>query len=75
MKSNKGDIDSASLRSGHSKTDSVGSTSRGNGPGRGTLRRRGTGQSSLLGNEDDDRPHRTKDTDWGIGDDARMGLE
>jgi len=67
----KADSDSASLRSGHSKTGSMSSGSR----GRGTLRRRGTGQSSLHGNEDDDRPHREKVTDWGIGDDARMGLE
>jgi hypothetical protein len=25
--------------------------------------------------DDDERLHRTKDADWGIGDDARMGLE
>ena len=75
VKSTGGDSDSASLRSGHSKSGSVGSFSRGNGIAHGTLRRRGTGQSSLTGNIDDDRPHRTKDTDWGIGDDARMGLE
>lgn len=68
----KGDSDVASVRSSHSKTGSVSST-RGNAIGRGSLRRRGTGQSSLA--DEDDRPHRRSEADWGIGDDARMGLE
>jgi hypothetical protein len=38
------------------------------------LRRRGTG-SSLSIASDDDTPPRARESDWGIADDARMGLE
>ena len=31
--------------------------------------------SSFTGGSDEERPHRPQQTDWGIGDDARMGLE
>ena len=67
--------DSASVKSVHSKGSSLGSGGEVTGIGRGSLRRRGTGASSVAGGGEDDRPHRVTDADWGIGDDARMGLE
>lgn len=43
----------------------------------GSIRRRGSKSrgSSLSHASDDDRPHTRREADWGIGDDARMGLE
>ncbi|CAG8958732.1 hypothetical protein HYFRA_00011575 [Hymenoscyphus fraxineus] len=68
-----------SLRSDNSSTKS---NSKNLTPG--ALRRRGTGStttresrrsSTSYGTGDDDRPHTLTEADWGIGDDARMGLE
>jgi hypothetical protein len=48
----------------------------------GSLRKRGKGSlggsrrsSVSFGGGDDERPFRHNEADWGIGDDARMGLE
>lgn len=67
--------DAASMRSGNASLGSGNDNSSilSKGSGRGSLRRRGTGHSSLA--SDDDRPHTARQADWGIGDDARMGLE
>jgi hypothetical protein len=73
-------IDKASIKSGKSKAESTnksdGSSTKSSGfksrPA--DLRRRGTG-SSLSIASDDDRPLRPRESDWGIADDARMGLE
>ncbi|RDW71762.1 hypothetical protein BP5796_07796 [Coleophoma crateriformis] len=59
--------------------DSVGS-SRGSGFRSGSMRRRakdGSRRSSMSTGfqSDDDRPPTSRQADWGIGDDARMGLE
>ncbi|KAH8808534.1 integral peroxisomal membrane peroxin-domain-containing protein [Xylogone sp. PMI_703] len=41
----------------------------------GSLRTGRSRRSTLTLSSDDDRPHTAKEVDWGIGDDARMGLE
>jgi len=42
----------------------------------GNMRRRGTGSSSFAsGVNEEGRMQRTQNGDWGIADDARMGLE
>jgi hypothetical protein len=71
-------IKSVSIRDDNSsKSDKESMKSfRGNRPG--SMRRRATGsrRSSLsLKENDDGAPHRLRESDWGIGDDARMGLE
>jgi hypothetical protein len=63
-------------KSDKSKSDNASTKSSTNSARPGARRRRGTGSSySISLASDDDRPEQVREADWGIGDDARMGLE
>jgi hypothetical protein len=65
-----------SIKSDKSKSDNASIKSSTNSAKPGVRRRRGTGSSySISLASDDDRPEAVREADWGIGDDARMGLE
>jgi hypothetical protein len=65
-----------SIKSDKTRSDNASTKSSTNSARTGNRRRRGTESSySISLASDDDRPERVREADWGIGDDARMGLE